>query len=183
MKKIFDKYKKYCEKIISELSNNPKPNLIQLSESLVDCLNRKGKVFICGNGGSASNAMHLENDFIYKNGLRAEALTANSSVLTCLANDVGYGDIFSDQLTVKADKDDILIVLSGSGNSSNIIKALEVGNKIGMQTFAIVGFSGGRSKEIAKYPIHFEIDDMQIAEDLQLIIGHICTQWLSDKLV
>jgi len=80
---------------------------------------------------------------------------------------------------VKANKGDVLLVLSGSGNSSNVIQALEVGNQIGMQTFAILGFSGGKCKEVAQHSIHFPIDDMQISEDLQLMVGHMCMQWLS----
>lgn len=142
----------------------------------------------CGNGGSAGNAVHLANDFLYgagiKNdggGLCVEALSANPAVLTCLANDLGYDQIYAEQLKVKAQPGDVLIALSGSGNSLNIIKALEAGNAIGMKTFAILGYSGGRCKDIAQYPIHFEIDDMQIAEDLQLIVGHICMQWLCQK--
>ncbi len=114
-------------------------------------------------------------------GLKVEALTANSSVLTCLANDEGYETIFSQQLKVKARQDDLLIVLSGSGNSQNVVRALEVGNNIGMKTFAILGYTGGKCKQLAQYPIHFEIDDMQISEDLQLIVGHICMQWLVEK--
>ena len=98
-----------------------------------------------------------------------------------MANDLGYDQIYAEQLKVKAQPGDVLIALSGSGNSLNIIKALEAGNAIGMKTFAILGYSGGRCKDIAQYPIHFEIDDMQIAEDLQLIVGHICMQWLCQK--
>ena len=75
----------------------------------------------------------------------------------------------------------MLIVLSGSGNSQNVVKALEVGNDIGMRTFAILGYSGGKCKKLAQYPIHFEIEDMQIAEDLQLIVGHMCMQWLAEN--
>ena len=111
-------------------------------------------------------------------GLQVEALPANSSILTCLANDGGYETIFSHQLKVKASLGDILIVLSGSGNSPNVVSALKVGNDIGMKTFAILGFSGGKCKHLAQHPIHFEIDDMQISEDLQLIVGHMCMQWL-----
>ena len=74
-----------------------------------------------------------------------------------------------------------MIALSGSGNSPNIIKALEMANQLNMKTFAILGFTGGRCKEIAQHSIHFEIDDMQIAEDLQLIVGHICMQWLNNQ--
>jgi D-sedoheptulose 7-phosphate isomerase len=114
-------------------------------------------------------------------GIRVEALSANSAVITCLGNDVGYDDIFSHQLKVKAKKDDVLIVLSGSGNSQNVVKAIEVGNEIGVKTFAILGYDGGRCKEIAHFPIHFAIDDMQISEDLQLIVGHMCMQWLCEQ--
>ena len=74
-----------------------------------------------------------------------------------------------------------MIVLSGSGNSGNVVKALEKGNQIGMETFAIVAFDGGLCKKIAKYPIHFDTNDMQIAEDLQLIVGHLCMHWLSQN--
>ena len=129
----------------------------------------------------------MANDFLYGvraglgKGLRVEALTANPAVLTCLANDVGYEEIFSYQLQEKADPGDILLVLSGSGNSRNVIRALEVGNQIDMKTFAILGYSGGSCKELANHPIHFEIDDMQIAEDLQLMVGHMCMQWLCES--
>jgi D-sedoheptulose 7-phosphate isomerase len=144
-------------------------------------------IYLCGNGGSAGNAVHLANDLLYGaglkegGGLRVEALSANVAVLTCLANDIGYDQIFSEQIRVKANSGDVLIALSVSGNSPNIVKAIETGNVIGMKTFAILGYSGGRCKEIAQWPIHFEIDDMQIAEDLQLIVGQICMQGLCQQ--
>ena len=147
-------------------------------------------VYICGNGGSAANAIHIANDLHYGigacgpreklPGLRIEALPANTGVITCLANDTGYENIYAHQLEVKSRKDDLLIALSGSGNSPNIIKALETGNNIGLKTFAILAFTGGRCKELAKTVIHFEINDMQIAEDTQLVVGHLCMQWLNN---
>ena len=158
-----------------------------LGSSLLDAKRCGRQVYLCGNGGSAGNAIHLANDFLYGvskidgAGLCVEALSANSSVLTCLANDVGYENIYSEQLRIKARPNDILIVLSGSGNSSNIINALVTGNKIGMKTFAILGYSGGQCKDLAQHPIHFNINDMQIAEDLQLIVGHMCMQWLQSN--
>ena len=82
---------------------------------------------------------------------------------------------------MKADAGDLLLVLSGSGNSPNIVRALEIGNEIGLKTFAILGYSGGRCAELAQIPIHFPIDDMQISEDLQLVVGHMCMQWLNEK--
>ena len=144
-------------------------------------------IYLCGNGGSAGNAIHLANDFLfgvgakYGVGMKVEAISANPAVLTCLANDIGYDQIYAEQLRVKGAPGDVLIVLSGSGNSPNIVKALEMANTLGMKTFALLGFSGGKCKSIAQHPIHFEINDMQIAEDLQLVIGHMCMQWLCDN--
>ena len=84
-------------------------------------------------------------------------------------------------MKVKADAGDTLLVFSGSGNSPNVVKAIEVANELGMKTFAILGFSGGKCKELAQVPIHFAIDDMQISEDMQVIIGHMCMQWLCEE--
>ena len=148
-----------------------------------------GQVFICGNGGSAANALHLANDFHYgigacgtepkMPGLRVEALSANTGIITCLANDTGYDNIYAHQLEVKARPGDLLIVLSGSGNSSNVVRAIDTASKLGVRSYAIVAFSGGLCKDKADQTIHFPINDMQFAEDTQLIIGHICMQWLT----
>jgi len=178
---------KYIAKLAHALSHDVISQVDSLGEALLQAWIAGHSIFLCGNGGSAGNAIHLANDFLYgvgvKNGggMRVEALSANPAVITCLANDIGYENIYSEQLRVKAHQDDLLIVLSGSGNSPNVVKALETGNSMGMKTFAILGFSGGRCKELAACPIHFEIDDMQIAEDLQLIVGHICMQWLKKQ--
>jgi D-sedoheptulose 7-phosphate isomerase len=149
------------------------------------------QVYICGNGGSAANAMHMANDFHYGigacgpgpslPGLRVDALPANAGVITCLANDTGYANIYAHQLQVKGRAGDLLIVLSGSGNSANVVKALEVAADLGIRTFAILAFSGGRCLELAEVPIHFQIDDMQIAEDTQLVVGHLIMQWLNSN--
>jgi D-sedoheptulose 7-phosphate isomerase len=148
-------------------------------------------VYICGNGGSAANAMHMANDFHYGigvcgsaaklPGLRVDALPANVGVITCLANDTGYDNIYSHQLQVKGRRGDLLIVLSGSGNSANVVRALETASALGMRSFAIIAFSGGRCRDLADVPIHFAIDDMQIAEDTQLVVGHLCMQWLNSN--
>jgi D-sedoheptulose 7-phosphate isomerase len=163
----------------------------KLAVAIEESWNRKKNVYICGNGGSAGNAMHLANDLIYgiggsktgkmKCGLSIEALPSNASVITCLANDIGYENIFSHQIEAKGKKGEILIVLSGSGNSENIIKAIRAAKKLGIQTHAIVAFDGGECLKIADNVIHFKIDDMQIAEDTQLIVGHIVMQWLASR--
>ena len=156
----------------------------QLAQALLESWQKGSRVFICGNGGSAGNAIHLANDFLYGiakktgGGLRVMALSANPAVMTCLANDVGYDHIYSEQLAVQAQSGDLLIALSGSGNSANIVRVLEQASVMGVRSFAILGFSGGKSKQLTDVAIHFPVDDMQIAEDLQLIVGHMAMQWL-----
>ncbi|NIR61858.1 MAG: SIS domain-containing protein [Gammaproteobacteria bacterium] len=161
--------------------------LAPLAEELAGCVTSRRQVFICGNGGSAGNAGHLGNDFIYGvakspgRALRVHALTANPAVLTCLANDEGYERVFELQLRELADGGDVLIAFSGSGNSPNIVKALEAAREIGMRSYAVLGYSGGRCKALADHAIHFPIDDMQIAEDMQLVVGHMLMQWLYEN--
>lgn len=164
-------------------------NVESLSADLLQAWKDRQQVFICGNGGSAANALHLANDFHYGigacgpkpkiPGLRVEALTANTGIITCLANDTGYDNIYAHQLEVKARSGDLLIVLSGSGNSSNVVRAIETASRLRLRSYAIVAFSGGHCKDKADQAIHFQINDMQIAEDTQLIIGHMCMQWLT----
>ncbi len=157
----------------------------RLGHDLLDCWKTGRQVFMAGNGGSAGNAVHLANDFLYAmskrpgSGMRIHALPANPAVLTCLANDEGYDQIYSLQLGVLARPGDVLIVYSGSGNSPNILRALEEARRIGMRSYAVLGYSGGKAKAMADVPIHVEVDDMQIAEDTQLIFGHMLMQWLS----
>jgi D-sedoheptulose 7-phosphate isomerase len=175
----------YARNLTQALAMDAMDHVPALAEALRRAWAEGRTVYLCGNGGSAGNAIHLANDLLYGAGarhgvgLRAEALSANPAVLTCLANDLGYDNIYSEQLRVKAIAGDVLIVLSGSGNSPNVVKALEVGAERGMATFAILGFTGGLCKPLAQHAIHFAIDDMQIAEDLQLVVGHICMQWLN----
>ena len=166
---------------------------LQAVESLANELRKAWidgrSVYICGNGGSAANAIHIANDLHYGigacgrgeklPGLRIEALPANTGVITCLANDTGYENIYAQQLEVKGKKGDLLIALSGSGNSPNIIKAINTANRLEVKSFAILAFTGGKCKELARNIIHFEIEDMQIAEDTQLVVGHLCMQWLN----
>jgi D-sedoheptulose 7-phosphate isomerase len=181
---LLERAQAYKENLSRALAMAAMFELPKLGEALRDAWRTGHTIYLCGNGGSAANAVHLANDFLYGAGLRnggglkVEALSANSAVLTCLANDLGYEHIFAEQIKVKANAGDVLIVLSGSGNSANVVRALELANAKGMRTFAILGYSGGRCKTLAQHAIHFAVDDMQVVEDLQLIVGHICMQWL-----
>ena len=181
-KKVF--FESYSKKLQQVLESSDWTPIEELADDIQKCWNEGRRVFLCGNGGSAGNAIHLANDFIYGiakktgGGLKAISLSDNSAVITCLANDVGYDHIFSEQLAVQAEEKDLLIVLSGSGNSSNIIHAVEQAKKMHVKSFAILGYNGGICKGIVDVPIHFPINDMQIAEDLQIIVGHMLMQWL-----
>ena len=174
---FFNEAAEICKKI----------DLIKIDKLAVELANirqNKGRLFVLGVGGSAGNAIHLANDFLYGiakrtgGGMKIHALSANPAVITCLANDVGYDYIYSEQLAVQGRAGDLLIVLSGSGNSPNILRVLDQAKTMGVKSFAILGYTGGNCKTLADVPIHFLINDMQIAEDLQLIVGHMLMKWL-----
>jgi len=180
-----DVYRDYSRRLSLALDAVDWGTVELLAHDLYDCWRTGRQVFLAGNGGSGGNAIHLANDFLYAlskmagSGLRVHALPANPAVLTCLANDEGYETVFSLQLAVMARADDLLIVFSGSGNSPNILRALETAREIGMRSYSVLAFTGGKAKALTDRPIHIEIDDMQIAEDVQLIIGHMLMQKLS----
>ena len=183
------KFKKYRTDLYQSISKIPDEPVQTLAEELLDCWHKKRQVFIFGNGGSAGNAIHIANDWLYGiskelgNAIRVNALPANSSVLTCLANDIGYEDVFSAQLSVLGKPNDLAIALSGSGNSPNIVSALKCCKENKIRTYAILGFSGGSALELADVPIHTPVNDMQISEDIQLIICHAIMQWLFENKI
>jgi len=177
-------YEDYSFRLQAVLQGMDWSTVDSLVNDLLDCWRSNRQVFLCGNGGSAANANHLATDFLYgvsKNhgdGMRAQALSANSSVLTCLANDIAFDDIFSWQLAVNARPGDILIALSGSGNSPNILKVITQAKEVDIKSYAILGFTGGKAIDIADQVIHFDVNDMQISEDMQIIVGHMVMQRL-----
>jgi D-sedoheptulose 7-phosphate isomerase len=179
-----DGFSDYSARLAAAVAASDITGIEPLARELLDCWQTGRQVFICGNGGSAANAVHLANDYLYAisktvgSGLRMHALPANTAVVTCLANDEGYDNIYSLQLAVQARADDVLIVLSGSGNSPNILKALEFAKQAKMKSYALLGYSGGKAKAAADVAIHFAVDDMQISEDLQTMVLHSVMQWL-----
>lgn len=183
--RFFSDYASRLNTLLADADWSP---VLTLSQMILDVRKTNGRVFLCGNGGSAANAIHLANDLVYAvaektgAGIDAVALSANPAVLTCLGNDVGYENIYSEQLAVSGKEGDVLIVFSGSGNSINIINAIETAHKLKMQTVAVVGFDGGKCRNLVQLPIHFEIDDMQISEDIQLTVGHMVMKWLKKEI-
>lgn len=180
-------FKNYAATLTDVMASVDWSEINELAVAIEQCWQRKSQVFICGNGGSAANATHIANDLLYgiggpgRPGARVEALSANSAVITCLANDLGYDEIYAQQVRVKAQPGDLLLVLSGSGNSSNLVKALRAAKLLDVKTYAILGYDGGQCKELADVAIHSPINDMQISEDLQMIFAHMITQFLKQK--
>lgn len=180
-------FSSYADRLSTVLAASDWSGVARLAADMLDAWKSGHQVFFCGNGGSAGNAVHLANDFIYGvakrtgAGIRAVALPANTAVITCLANDVGYDRIYSEQLATLGNAGDLLIVLSGSGNSPNILRVLEQARQMDIRSYAVLGYSGGEAKALADVPIHLAVDDMQIAEDLQLVVGHMLMQWLYEN--
>lgn len=177
-------FRHYSQRLQAILAASDWEKVEKLAFDLHTCWEREQQVFLCGNGGSAANAIHLANDYLYgigghsHLGMRVQALSANPAVITCLANDINYEQIFAEQLAVFGRPGDLLIVFSGSGNSANIQAVLQEAKKMKIKSYAVLGFSGGACKALADVPIHFAVDDMQLSEDLQMIVGHMLMQWL-----
>ncbi|HVK60280.1 MAG TPA: SIS domain-containing protein [Bdellovibrionales bacterium] len=152
--------------------------------AMVEAYHRGSTIFICGNGGSWGTSNHMVNDLAKgsvaegKKRLRVIGLGDNTSLLTAYANDCGYETIFLEPLKGLFKKGDILIAISASGNSPNVVKAAEYVRTNGGQTIGLIGFSGGKLKELSDFPIHFKSHNYGSVEDAQLMFSHLSSQFL-----
>lgn len=171
--------KNYIEQhnlVIEKLDYQEIENAILL---IKETIQREGRVAICGNGGSAMAASHYITDWnkmVYthtKIRFKGICLSDNVGLITAYSNDMSYDDVFSEQVKNLLDKDDLLITLSGSGNSENVVKATNVAKGMGIQTLTICGFDGGKLKQISDNFVWIRSNDMQICEDAQTVFGHL----------
>jgi D-sedoheptulose 7-phosphate isomerase len=154
-------------------------------QAIVATFEKGNKVLFCGNGGSASDAQHLAAEFsgrFYtdRDALPAEALHCNTSYLTAVANDYSYDVIYSRLLKGIGNKGDILIGLSTSGNSKNIVNAFEVAREKGITTIAFTGASGGKLKALSDYLINVPSDDTPRIQESHITLGHIICQFVEE---
>lgn len=169
----------YREREIAVLNSLDLNSVNQVMNVLEDARLHGKRIFICGNGGSAATASHYCCDFnkgVSENQndkYNFECLNDNIPTLMAVANDIGYEEVFRFPLKNKMKSGDILIGISGSGNSKNVVNAMEYAKSIGGTTIAIVGYSGGKMKEMADYNIHVNINDMQIYEDIHMMLDHM----------
>jgi D-sedoheptulose 7-phosphate isomerase len=169
-------------------------DLPEQSDRLIDTLYRafdEGRtVFLAGNGGSASAASHFGQDLAkgtlasmsLSKRFKVVPLTDNIGFITALANDEGYESIFEQQLRNLGQEGDLLIAISGSGNSPNVLRAVEYANSIGMKTVGVTGFDGGKLKEIAHEGVHVAVDDMGMAEALHGVVFHLAMNRLRTRV-
>ncbi len=150
----------------------------QVIDKMVEVFQGDGKILFCGNGGSAADAQHLAAEFTGRfyydrPPLYAEALHVNTSYLTAVANDYSYDEVYARLIKAKGRKGDMLVALSTSGNSPNILKAIEAAAEGGMITVGLTGESGGKMKEMCNYLINVPGSDTPRIQELHILIGHI----------
>ena len=156
--------------------------LHQLMQLICDTQANNGSIYIFGNGGSGANASHIAGDYVkgashgLQNKFRFICLNDNYTAFAAAANDIDYSDVFKVQLETYLQPQDLVIGLTGSGNSPNIVKALEYAQSVKVRNAVLCGFDGGVVKNLADFCLHVPIHNMEIIEDLHLSIFHMIKQ-------
>lgn len=173
----------YLDNINDIIKDLETDNISKAIASIKEARETDKRIFVFGNGGSAATANHFAADFS-KNATRDDdnrfkiiSLSNNVSSITACGNDIGFETVFEEQLKNLMQEEDLIICISASGNSPNIIKAVEYGRKKKGTIIGITGFNGGRLKEISDINIHVNSDSYEQVEDLHLIIAHIIVYW------
>lgn len=180
----------YRRRLISILGGLDLGSVTRVVDCLFDAWQRRALVAIAGNGGSASTASHMANDLVKatrcdgKECFRAISLVDNVSLLTALANDTSYHTVFADQLSSLFGEGDLIVLLSASGESPNVLAAARRARELGGTSIALLGFSGGTLAEVADLAIHVETDrgDYGHVEDVHLALNHMITESLHGRI-
>jgi len=168
--------KNYINSLLIIANKIQENQLNEIINTINKAIKNKKKIFICGNGGSASLSEHALCDWtkrLYpKKKLQLFDLTSNKSLISAISNDISFDQIFSYQLNIFSEKNDVCIFISSSGNSKNIINGLKIAKKKGLKTVAITGLNGGVAKKLANISIHIKTSTYEHHEDLAQIIMH-----------
>jgi D-sedoheptulose 7-phosphate isomerase len=183
----FSKYLSYLAKSLDVIKAEEIDSMIS---HIYKAYEKQNMIFVIGNGGSAANASHFAQDLAkgtktkddISKRIKALSLTDNLSFISALGNDEGFESIFEQQLKTFASKGDLLIAISGSGNSPNIIKAVDWANDNGVTTIGVTGFDGGLLRKINKISLHIQLDDMFTVESIHSIILHYVVIELKKKM-
>jgi D-sedoheptulose 7-phosphate isomerase len=190
MNNVLLAYKKYTTNLTSVLANIDDDQLTKFVALIKDAHTHEQTVFIIGNGGSASTASHWATDLgkgLHHRkdlGVKALSLADNMSWISAAANDIAFDSVFSDQLRAHGKAGDLLISISASGESPNVIKAIGQAKKLQMTTLAIVGFDGGTAKQVSDYAVHIPTPKGHygVVEDIQLILNHFLCDYIAGEL-
>ena len=174
----------YLEEVAVAAASIDMVEVDRAASVLLDAYLRGATVFSCGNGGSAAIANHLQCD--HSKGVRTGtdlsprvvSLSNSIELITAIANDVDYGDIFSFQLQSQARQGDVLVAISSSGNSTNIVRALVWARDHGVKTISLTGFDGGSAKQLADITMHVESGNYGVVEDLHQTMMHALAQYI-----
>lgn len=188
MVRMKEKIKDYYEREIGIIRTLDFEELSNAVKAMIQAYEREGIIYIFGNGGSAATASHFANDF--NKGIseqlakkfRMICLCDNFATVMAIANDISYDEVFRFQLINRLKPTDLVIGISGSGNSANVINAIEYAKDIGTPTIGITGYGGGRLMELADFHMHCAIEDMQIVEDIHMTFDHMMYRVITDYL-
>ena len=187
MENFEDKIRAYMEKEKEVLEKLPTEDINKVINVLEEARKKGAVVYVCGNGGSAATAAHYVTDFNkgislnQKHKYNLISLNDNIPSMTAIANDIGYEHIFEIQLQGRMKPSDILLAISGSGNSKNVLRAAQFAKETGAKVVALTGYDGGGLYKMADYNLHVTVDDMQITEDIHMILDHLMVSVLMGK--
>ncbi len=181
-------FTEYFNQVSDVLTKINPSELDAVANAIVECYNRNGMIYIFGNGGSSATASHVAGDYLkaitfgLDKRLKIICLSDNTPGLMAIANDISYDDIFVEQLKSFIKSGDLVIGISGSGNSENVLKALKLAKERKVETVALVGFSGGKAKSVVDICVHIPVNDMEMTEDLHLLCFHAIKQHLINTI-
>ena len=176
---ISDYISEYLEMEKKTIESLNREELLSVVNAFLDVYEKEGTIYVFGNGGSASTASHMAND--YNKGLnefldkkfRFVCLKDNVATLMSIANDISYEEVFRMQLRGKLEEKDLVVGISGSGNSMNVINAISYAKEMGVKTVGLCGYEGGKLKALSDVVLHVKLNNMQIVEDIHLIFNHL----------
>ncbi len=178
----------YIEMEISILKGLDRTEINNTMNLLEETREKGSNIYVFGNGGSAATASHMENDFNkgvsekLEKKYRFQCINANMATIMAIANDNGYARVFEQQLENKLSKDDVIIAISGSGNSENVIRAVKYAKEQGCKVIGMTGYSGGELMKLSDISLHVPLDNMQITEDVHIIFNHMMMYILCGEL-
>jgi D-inositol-3-phosphate glycosyltransferase len=185
---VVDRHFEEAREAFDRSGRRLRSSVVKAARMLTDCFGRGGKVMICGNGGSAADSQHLAAELVgrfkapERAGLPALALTVDTSVLTAWSNDVGFDSVFSRQIEALGRREDLLVLISTSGRSENLVRAVETARKIGMETLALLGGAGGDVRRLVDCSLIVPSSDTQHIQEVQLALMHVLCELAESRV-